>query len=222
MAIVRVEFARTMRDVPPVGSWDLYTSAYFETAGSAPSLAVRNLIQRLFQGMPSTGASNILFQSLIVTGVGGARFRSWTWTAGSLVFLASATDTSVYTLATGNPTDWAMPMNITIPVNYQAEVAGPRQRGVSRFWIPGIWIKATAKTDTSSGTRLTSAAVTSLANQARDCIDALEALGWTLQVKSGPLATATFAKATEVSVGDVFGVMRSRSAWELYRTRNVI
>jgi hypothetical protein len=219
MTIIRVQSARQFRDAPSLGKWDIYSSAYFETTDTAPGAAVRGLITRLFLGHDRDEATLVLRTNAIQTGVTASTITAWRWVSGALVNAGSWSQEVYASDAGGGDQNRYLPSQCSIAVGYRADVEGPRQRGRSRFWLGPVVSNSTYVINTPGGARLSSSGCNLIASNALDCLEALQAQGWTLVVKSGPLTEATFSSAIELYVDDVIDVMRSRRTWQINQAR---
>jgi hypothetical protein len=219
MPIVKVQFERTIIDSGGVrGKWDVYSSAYFDAPANSPGLAIRTLIQRMFLGLPRSSGSTVGRTNLLIPGATGARLTSWEYVAPLLVNTGEFTDALLSNNATASSANLGMPTQCCIAIGYKTVDQVPRQRGRSRWWNGPLYLR-TDQVMQSGGMRLLGSIVNLYAFNASDCIDALADLGWVLQVKTGPLASATFDDAVELYVDDVIDVMRSRRGWQQHQER---
>jgi hypothetical protein len=218
MAIVRVEFRRTLRNADTVGKWDMYSSAYFEGPGSIPGLLVRNHIRDLFLGSGSGGYSLYNRTNAIVTGTNAGQIKCWEYTGGLLVqsFIGPC---DIPVSDQNSSGDLSLPTQLSIAVGYRSDVPGPRQRGRSRWWAGPICCQYTALSEGPGGGRFIPAMVDAYANNASQKIATLSGLGWVLQVKTAAILGFTFSPAVELYVDDVPDVLRSRRTWQTYQKR---
>jgi len=219
MPYVRVQFERSLAGAPPLGKWDIYSTAWFDAPDVDPSPTVRALFQRLFLGLPVTGGNVNLRGNQLIQGAGGARIKVWEYVVGTLVLRNSYSDSLLSNNATVNSANIALPTQACMAIGYRTEVNVPRQRGRTRFFIGPIYTRTDKINWENGGLRFNSAVIDQQAQYAADVVGALTALGWVLTVKSLPLAFADFNPAYELYVDDVVDIQRSRRTWQAHQER---
>lgn len=218
MPHVRTQTARQLAGAPGFGNWVVYSQAWWQTAVTTPSAAVIGLLDRLFTGKPAAGTSPMRFRNdPWISSAGSGLLTVWQWNGSTMDKLDDYTYDPVVIGGTGGV---AYPPQCAVAIGYRRpQLEGqPVQRGRSRFWIGPIYILG-MNTSSGIGCHITPAAVDDIADNAADCIAALAAEGWVLQVRSGTGEGTTFAAADELYVDDVIDVMRSRRAPTTYQKR---
>lgn len=217
MAVVRTQLKVTMSGAPSIGTWDIYSGAWFNVSGSTtPNSAVRTLITNLFMGHSSTGAATSSTKPVragLVTGSAAGRLRAWELVSGLTPLIGEWTTAIALSNGSGSPL-FTLPSQIQVCVGYKAPDQTKRQQGRSRFFI-GPLIMPIATQSIAGGMRLTSTAVDAVATAALSCIEALALEGWTLAVH-GINGTHD---AVELYVDDVLDVQRKRRSWQNYQRR---
>lgn len=221
MGIVRIQYQRPLLGAPAIGKWSVYSTAWFNATVEDPSSIVQTYIERLFQGRAPSGQGNpIIGNGAFSSAVGAANITTWSWFSGTLTKVSSYART-VESLNPGPAIQ--MPSQAQVAIGYKANVQGPVQRGRSRFFLgPCSTSSSYVVQNAAGGLRLTTGAVDTLTDNVKQTVNALAAQGWVLQVKSGQSLLASFSPAVEVYCDDVFDVMRSRRAWQLYQKRRTL
>jgi len=212
MVIARVQWKRKLAGAPAYGNFDTYTGAWFETSNPVPTTTVRNLLIRLWSGQDRNGSNgtNPFYSWPFLVGSGQSQLTTWEWTGTEQVQRFSGAVT-VPTFTSGGVTLWIPPAQIATAVGYKSAPGEHPQWGRSRWFMGPIVTAASAvNLSTSGGARWASTYVGYIAANAADCIAALAAQGWVLQVKHGTGAGSTWTAALELYVDDVFDVQRSR------------
>jgi hypothetical protein len=217
MAIVRVQLKRRLSGSPSIGKWDVYSNWWFSTADPVLSSTEQGHLVDLACGKAPGSGGPFTRHDVFDSAAGASVLSTWEWTGSALTHLADYTPSIVRS----TPSIVAVwPQQCSVAVGYRSDVSGPRQRGRSRWWIGPLYIVSPyAQNTVAGGPRLTTAGVDFLANNTAATLAALEALGWTLQVKTGQGLAQEFHPAVELYVDDVPDVMRTRRPWQTYQKR---
>lgn len=217
MAIVRVEMRLHLASAPPVGKWNQYSKAYFETSTTTPDLSVLEQLENLFRLLAVDRSNPQLACAGIDATSGAGLFTLHTWDGEVLV----AAGTYPFTPAVWSFTAAvSLPSQCQIAVGYRAPIVGNVQQGRSRFWVGPLEFKTGGYIlGHGLNARIASGTVDTLAGYAQDVIGELASLGWVLQVKSKVGGVVSFAAANEVYIDDVLDTMRSRKTYTSYQAR---
>lgn len=223
VAIVRVQLKRTLTAAPALGTWDVYTGAWFQTSTVVPTGAVQTQLLRLFNGLSTSGGNQYnATEGVFSTVLGATDLRCWSWSGGvsTLEFTGPLQNPNIFVTGPIN-----LPPQTSISVGYRRPLgAGENvQKGRSRFFLGPLKLgEGYYTTGVGSGLRLTDDAVNKVVANAKGCIEELSTLGWVLQVKSGTGAGLTFDTADEIYADDVLDVNRSRRGFRYYQRRDTL
>lgn len=220
MAIVRVQYRRSLDGAPSGFNSDVYIGANFQTATALPSSGIVTLLQRMWDGLSPAGANAWQSCDQFDQTANAAEMTFWEW-SGEWVQIHS----EPRTVSSGFSITGAvhLPHQCGVTFGYRS-TSGPNPRlGRSRWQYGPIAPGSTFYSGSASGGgRLTAAGVTRVMDNANGGLASLSGLGWQLMVMTNRRTIPIFAPALECYVSDVVTINRKRRSWPLVQEREAI